>query len=77
METDPRTLDVTHLTLSYTFFPVEDDEDDTRTEEEKDAQSGVRIHGSGTMPVFGTTPTGTSTPIEATPAVPNSAPNSK
>ena len=51
MEDDIRCQDVTHLTLSYTFWPVEEDEDDTRTEEEKDAQIGVRFHGTGVLPL--------------------------
>jgi len=44
MESDPRCNDVTDLTLSYTFFPVEDDEEDTRSEEQKDAEGGLRVH---------------------------------
>ena len=55
MESDPRCNDVTHLTLSYTFFPVEDDEDDTRTEEEKDAAGGLKLHGSANFPLPGAT----------------------
>jgi hypothetical protein len=51
METDPRTNDIKDLTLSYTFFPVEDDEDDTRTEAEKDAaMDGVRTHLNSQLP---------------------------
>jgi hypothetical protein len=47
MESDHRTNDVTNLTLSYTFFPVDEEEGDSRTEEEKHAAAlGVRLHGS-------------------------------
>lgn len=54
MEEDANCNDATHLTLSYTFFPVEDDEDDVRTEEEKDKEMmGIRSHGTGIMPDFG------------------------
>lgn len=43
--------DVTDITLSYTFFPVDDDEDDTRSEAEKDAAAdGVRLHTMGEIP---------------------------
>jgi hypothetical protein len=53
MEDDKRCQDVTHLTLSYTFFPVEDDEEDTRSEAEKDAaMQGVRLHGTGQIPGY-------------------------
>ena len=45
MQDDRTCNDVTHITLSYTFFPVEDDEDDTRTEAEKDAEGGLKLHG--------------------------------
>lgn len=62
MEADPKCNDVSHLTLSYTFFPVEDDEDDTRTEEEKDAAGGLKLHGSADFPLPGATATDTNEP---------------
>jgi hypothetical protein len=51
MEEDLRCQDVTHITLSYTFFPVdEDDDDDAASEEESEEDknaapgSGVKLH---------------------------------
>lgn len=46
METDLRTQDVTHLTLSYTFFPVEDDEDDP-TRDDAIPIGAARFHTTG------------------------------
>lgn len=52
MEQDVRTGDVTHLTLSYTFFPVDDSEEDEdpSVTAERDQHSGIRIHGPGVIP---------------------------
>lgn len=45
MAQDRTCNDVTHITLSYTFFPVPDDEDDARSEAQKDAEGGLKLHG--------------------------------
>lgn len=76
MEEDRHCQDVTHLTLSYTFFPVDEDEDDTRSEEEKDAaMAGVRLHGTGMIPNFQLPPGATYTPIPTPAAANNNTPN--
>lgn len=57
MEEDVRCKDVTHITLSYTFFPVADDdeeeEEQEESEEDKNAApgSGLRLHGEGGIPL--------------------------
>lgn len=54
MGEDRKCKDIKHITLSYTFFPVEDDEEDMALEESQNqegaAGSGVKLHGSGDMP---------------------------
>jgi len=56
MESDPRCQDVTHITLSYTFFPVDTDDDDEEEAQARDDEGatpgfGVKLHGEGGLPL--------------------------